>query len=136
MKKTFSIIGIIFGLLMIVFGILAVSDALGGFTVAANYPYDSGYATFGADFYSYVSNNAALAARNVRELGNLVKNVSSVLLIGLGLFMVCLFGTKLAECKETAAVPSPAAAKAADAPAFPETVSADEQISVDDLPDI
>lgn len=64
-KKTFALIGMIISLAIVVCGVLTISGELGGnahYASGASYLYDSGYASFGADFYTYVSNNAAEAA--------------------------------------------------------------------------
>ncbi len=117
-KKLFVYIGMIAGLLAVLMGILVMTGAMGGnsFTVfGAPYKYDSGYATFGADFYTYVTNNAAeaaeastTAAANLREIAVLLKNVSGILLIAGGLFMLCFFGVQYAECAQAARPETPA----------------------------
>lgn len=101
-KKKFATIGMICSTLFVVMGILVFTGLLGGdasYPSGASYGYDSGYATFGADFYNFVSNNAAeaasasrTAANNVKELCLLIKNVCGVALMGFGLFGVCHFG--------------------------------------------
>ena len=67
MKKTFSITGMLAGALLIIFGLVALC---GGFGDADSYggdsPYDSGYASFGADYYTYSVNNTAETASAVR----------------------------------------------------------------------
>ena len=107
MKKSFSMIGMICGIVVILLGILVLAGAMGGDVVSAGGApsyYDSGYATFGADFYTYVSNNAAeaasagrAAATNAREIGSLLKHALGTLIMAFGLFMTCSFGIKYAE---------------------------------------
>ena len=68
-KRTISIIGIAISALLVLFGILAMSGALGGSTYYADsapYSYDSGFATFGGDYYTYSVNNSAEAAAGAR----------------------------------------------------------------------
>ena len=113
-KKTFALIGMLVSLAIVVCGILAISGELGGnvkYASGAPYSYDSGYASFGADFYTYVSNNAAeaadaasAAAYNVRGVAELLKNVLGIFLIGFGLMGFSFFGMAHAECKAAAAV--------------------------------
>ncbi len=109
MKKTFSLIGMIGGVLAIVLGVLILAGVFGGdgnTPGSAPYGYDSGYSIFGADFYTYVSNNAAeaasagrAAAYNTRDLIGLTRYVGGGGLIAFGLFMLCSFGIKFAEEK-------------------------------------
>ena len=125
-KKTFAIIGVVGGAILIFLGILVMSGALGGDTSYASgssYLYDSGYASFGADFYTYVSNNAAEAAsaarttaENLRGIAELLKNVGGIFLMGFGLFMVCFFGMSLVGCAEKAPKPEKSEAAPAEAP--------------------
>ena len=105
--KSFSLLGMICGAIMVILGILVLCGVMGGDMTHANsapYSYDSGYATFGADFYTYAVNNAEeaavagrAAASNAYEIGYLMKNVYGISFIAAGLFMVCLFGTKFTE---------------------------------------
>ena len=114
-KKSYAVMGMIVGTVMVLMGILTMSGAFGGAAdtaTSASYVYSSGYATFGADFYTYVTNNAGEAAsagrttaRNLYEIAGLLKNVFGIGLIGFGLFMNCLFGIKFAEAKAEAAAP-------------------------------
>ena len=100
-KKIFSILGIVFSALIVVSGVLVVFGVLGGDAsgaTSAPSKYDSGYASFGADFYSFVNNNAAEAAvaarftaSNVRSLCELLKNVCGIFLMGFGLLSLCHF---------------------------------------------
>ena len=112
-KKTFATIGMICSAIILLMGILVMTGAMGGdasSASSASYPYDSGYASFGADFYTYVSNNAAEAASaartiasNLKNLSELLKNGLGLLLIAFGMFGVCHFGMLRCDCIEPAA---------------------------------
>ncbi len=101
-KKTFATIGTIVSILLVIVGLLVLFGVFGGaarYPNSAPYSYDSGYATFGGDFYTYVVNNAGEAASasrtaaiNTMELCNLMRNVGGILLISFGLFGFCGFG--------------------------------------------
>lgn len=106
-KFYFSLIGMISGFLLIVFGALAIFGVLGDahYYTDSPYRYDHGYTSFGADFYTYVSNNAAYAAEaasaavsNVRATANILKNTIGISMICFGLFGICGFGTILSGC--------------------------------------
>ena len=109
-KKTFATLGMVFSLVIVLAGILVLTGAMGGDAgspSSAPYSYDSGYASFGADFYTYVCNNAAeaasasrTAANNIRELCDLLKSVSGCFLMGFGLVSFCHFGIVRCECKK------------------------------------
>ncbi len=108
MKKTLSVVGLIIGLAFVVVGILSVSGVLGGDTSypsSAPYTYDSGYASFGADYYTYSVNNSAEAASAARTAAYNIGNVSDFLLtffglssILFGLMVMCGFGIVLSSC--------------------------------------
>ena len=112
-KKTFTTIGMICSAVIFLMGILVMTGAMGGDASgasSASYLYDSGYASFGADFYTYVSNNAAEAASaartiagNLKNLSELLKNGLGLLLIAFGMFGVCHFGVLRCDCVEPAA---------------------------------
>ena len=107
-KKIFATIGMVISAVVIFMGLLAMTGALGGdphYAESASYFYDTGYASFGGDFYTYVNNNAAEAAdavsavaANIREVNSLLKNVCGVFLMGFGAFGLCHFGTLRSEC--------------------------------------
>ena len=62
-KKTFSTLGMIFSAVIVFLGILVLAGALGGdasYPNSASYLYDSGYATFGGDFYTFVNNKPSV----------------------------------------------------------------------------
>lgn len=112
-KKTFTTIGMICSAVILLMGILVMTGAMGGDASSASgasYLYDTGYASFGADFYTYVSNNAAEAASaartiasNLKNLSELLKNGLGLLLIAFGMFGVCHFGMLRCDCVEPAA---------------------------------
>ena len=77
--------------------------------------YDSGYATFGGDAYTYMANNAAEAASaartvagNQQDIFGLMQTVSGILLIGFGLLGFCHFGALKAAAPMVAPMPTPA----------------------------
>ena len=111
MKKIFSIIGIIVGFAFVVVGILSMAGALGGDT---SYPgsapalYDSGYATFGADYYTYSVNNSAEAASAARAAAYNIGDVASYLTMFCGIasmlfgvMVICAFGIVLSFDKKS-----------------------------------
>ena len=110
MKKKLSVIGMIIGLAFVVVGILSIFGVLGGETSSPSsvpYYYDSGYATFGSDYYSYSSNNAAAAASAARTTAYNIGHVSDFILtffglssILFGLMVMCGFGIVLASCSK------------------------------------
>lgn len=91
-KKIFSIIGMVVSAMIVITGILTISGVFGGNESYIPYYYDSGYASFGADFYSYVNNNAAAAARAVTSLVLFAKSISGIFMICIGLLSLCHFG--------------------------------------------
>ena len=107
MKKAFSILGMIISVVVFLLGMLLISGAFTSSPSSASSAsayYKSGYASFGADFYTYVSNNAeeaASAARTVasnqRDLYRAVITVGGMLMIGAGLISFCAFGSNLGK---------------------------------------
>ncbi len=107
-KNSFATAGMVISALVVLMGILTMCGAFGGDATiagAASYRYDSGYASFGGDFYSYVNNNAAEAsaaarttAKNVKELVDLTKTVGGIFLMSVGLFGLCGFGIVRCSC--------------------------------------
>lgn len=101
-KRIYATIGMVISAVIIFMGLLAMTGALGGephYADSASYLYDTGYASFGGDFYTYVNNNAAEAAdaayavaANIREVSSLLKSVCGVFLMGFGAFGLCHFG--------------------------------------------
>lgn len=105
MRKAFSIIGMVICVVIILMGVLLLAGALTNAPRIASYPRDSGFGSFGADFYEYVNNNAAEAASATRAVYNLIKTASGLLMMSIGALGLCLFGTKLG--KATVFVPEP-----------------------------
>ncbi|MBR4744157.1 MAG: hypothetical protein IK082_08215 [Oscillospiraceae bacterium] len=119
--KAFSAAGMIVSALIVIFGILFLAGALTGETYRAGGAgmYDSGYASFGADFYTYVSNNAAeaasagrAAASNLDDIFHLARTFGGIFLTGFGLLGFCLFGMKWKECAGETAAKKPETAAA------------------------
>lgn len=112
-RKASPVIGLILGLIMALSGILIIAGVLGGDQYSSSHPsygFDHGYATFGADAYTYLCNNAADTAEavhslnsNLRELTDLIKNISGTAMIITGLIAACFFGMHIGTpVKETA----------------------------------
>ena len=112
-KKTLSLIGMALGAVFVLVGVLSLCGALGGNTSypgSAPYTYDSGYASFGADFYSYSVNNAAeaasaarTAASNLEDIAGFLKVFCGLFSIGVGAVISCGFGIYHVGLKEAAA---------------------------------
>ena len=108
MKKILSIVGLFVGLAFIVVGILTMFGLLGGATSSpdsAPYYYDSGYAEFGADYYTYSVNNSAEAASaarttayNLKNIGKFFLNFLGITSILFGLMVISGFGIVLSSC--------------------------------------
>lgn len=134
MKKVSAFLGLAAGLLAILIGILILSGSIGGNT--SYYAYseyissiDSGRTAFGADFYTYVNNNAANAVTAAKNTTNAVEGVGESLedlfylvraiggwgILLFGLFITFHFAGKLPE-KAPAAGTAPVAWAAAPAP--------------------
>ena len=105
-KKKFAKVAMIVSLVLVFFGFLMLCGAMGGNTSSAysSYTYDSGYASFGADFYTYVSNNAAeaasasrTAANNLDDIATLLKGFGGIFLMGYGLLNFCNYGMIVAD---------------------------------------
>ena len=77
MKKTLNIILVIVGIATIVFGIIVLCGASNGS--------NGEYATFGADFYTIVNNNADIIADNTNAILETVSQGFGFLLISMGL---------------------------------------------------
>ena len=122
-KRTISFAAMIISALIFICGLLVIFGAFGGSTstnYGAPYSYDAGYATFGTDFYTYVSNNASeaasasrTAANNLDDIATLLKSVCGIALMGFGLLSLCRNTIVWLETKATAAAPAPAAEEAA-----------------------
>lgn len=135
-KKIISLIAMIVSAAIAVCGILVLTGSLGGDT---SYPgsstlYDSGYSKFGADFYTYVSNNAAEAAsaarttaNNIGDIADLLKNVCGLSMLGIGLLCLCHFSMIWITEKNNAIVlPTPAQTEEAPAEDTDEAEEAEE----------
>ena len=99
-KKTLSLVGMIIGCVFVLVGILSFSGALGGNTShpsSAPYSYDSGYASFGGDYYTYSVNNAAETASAARKTAANLDDIAEFLKIFCGLFSIC-FGAVVICC--------------------------------------
>lgn len=139
-KKRLTKVGMVVSILVAICGVLVILGAMGGDTSgpggAPSY-YDHGYASFGADFYSYVSNNAAEAAEaarttasNLGDIADLLRNVCGIFLIGFGMMGFCVFGIINAGFKEAAAVAAPVTPVAPVAePVVEETAEAEEAVA-------
>lgn len=103
-KKISKIIGLVVSVILIIVGIAIFNGELTGdryYSEPSVYSYDYGYATFGADFYTFVSNNAALAAYHtgkaeaqISNMITLMENVFGWVFITAGMFGICKFGKK------------------------------------------
>lgn len=107
MKKVFALIGMVVCALFLLTGLLTIGGSFDGSFSSAyrNGMYDAGYASFGADYYTYSNNNAAdaaeaarTAAGNLRILGGVVCKLSGILFMGLGGMGLCHFGVVYGEC--------------------------------------
>lgn len=140
-KKNFSMIGMVVSLVVALCGILTMAGVMGGDASSANsapYYYDSGYASFGADFYGYVTNNAAEAAdaaqataSNLVDIADLLRNVCGIFLMGFGLMGFAGFGylwCGFKKEKPVAVVP-----EAADAVLEEQNVAESEEESVEEV---
>jgi len=124
-KLVFALIGVVISAALVLAGFLTMGGALGGETGipgSAPYSYDSGYATFGGDFYTFVNNNAGeaasgarMAASNLDDIAQLLRNTCGIVLMGLGFFGLCHFG--MVGTDLMAAVKAESAAAAAEAAA-------------------
>lgn len=139
-KKNFSMIGMVVSLAVALCGILTIFGVMGGDASSASsapYYYDSGYASFGADFYGYVTNNAAEAAdaaqataSNLVDIADLLRNVCGIFLIGFGLMGFAGFGYLWCGLKKEkiAAAASPVSETVLEEQSAEETV---EEVAVD-----
>lgn len=127
-KKTFSLVGMIVSALIVITGILTISGVFGGYGSSVSYIYDSGYASFGADFYSYVNNNAARASYTLINLIHFARVISGIFMICIGLLSLCHFGMARSECaaaqKKNLCEPTPEAEHPYKNPCEPEAPDA------------
>lgn len=108
LTRIISLIGIVAGLLVIIFGIIVMSSYSGSWSSTTT--------SFGADFYTYSYQATARAGNNVRELGEMMQQAFGFILIAMGLFDCCYFGLKFAAV----AAKTPEAAPEAPSIAEPE----------------
>ena len=146
-KKYYAVCGLIIGTIVVILGTLVTSGAIGGNTVTATTSpssilYSSGYASFGADFYTYVTNNAqeaASAARTIADNQNVIygflRSAFGIALIVFGLFMNCLFGCKYAEAKAEKNTTKEAASVADIVPDPSEAETETEEETADEIVD-
>lgn len=127
-KELFSIIGMVVSAMIVITGILTICGIFGGNESYIPYYYDSGYASFGADFYSYVNNNAAAAASDMTSLVLFTKSISGIFMICFGLLSLCHFGMAHSECvsgqKKNCRKPLPEAYQPYTPPTEPEVPNA------------
>ncbi len=89
MKKHFALVGMVAGACIIFFGILATLGAFGSATAYGGYsPYDSGFAGFGGDYYTYSVNNSAETASATRAVAENLCDISQLIRLCFGLFMM------------------------------------------------
>ena len=114
-KKFFATIGIVASALLVLCGILAITGFFDHCEThqvrgpsAYVYDYDYGYATFGADFYNYVANNAGQAGEGVQGAANNLDEIFEWLKLVFGAMMICFgfggvaaFGILFLDCTKT-----------------------------------
>lgn len=88
LSTIFSLIGIIAGIITIIFGFVAKDSRW--FTTVSD-------AEFGADFYTYSYRGIAAVTTNTYNIGHLIQNCFCYLLISMGLFDIAFFGVKLGK---------------------------------------
>ena len=114
-KKNCTIIGMLASVALIVTGIVVLTSLFGNwYTSRVSSPYgsygvtyDYGYAVFGADFYNYVANNAALAGYGAQTAAGNLSEIFEMLRFSIGVFMICFglgslgaFGIVFSGCKK------------------------------------
>ena len=108
MKKAFSITGILAGIVAIILGLCFLGGAFSnGLSYGGDSPYDSGYASFGGDYYTYSVNNSAetasaarATASNVSDVYYLLEDFFGMFMLMFGIMAVCGFGISYAGCKD------------------------------------
>ena len=88
MKKLSNIVGIISGLISIVFSFVVKGMSIGS--------YEWSY-TYGGDAYTGIQNASAQAANNVQDLADLVRTGIFAFLLVFGLALICFFLSRLVE---------------------------------------
>ena len=112
MKKKLALIGMIAGIAMIFIGLLTMCGAFSGsISYGGSSPYSSGYASFGADYYTYSVNNSAetasaarAAAQNVGDVLDFIQVCGGLFLMLFGLMAFCGFGIVHTGCPNEKAV--------------------------------
>ena len=115
-KKNCTIIGMLASVALIVTGIVVLTSLFGNWNtshVSSPYggptttKYDYGYAVFGADFYNYVANNAALSGYGAQTAAGNLSEIFEMLRFSIGVFMICFglgslgaFGIVFSGCKK------------------------------------
>ena len=110
-KKVFPLIGIVAGVLVVVFGILFVAgvfgDGVNRAIINSGSYYENGYAKFGTDFYTYLVNNTYATAEAVQTvsqnqvaLSKMMGTCVGSILIAFGIFMAVFFGIGFSKIKE------------------------------------
>ena len=107
MKKILSLTAMVVSVIIAFCGILTLCGAFGNAdSYGGSSPYDSGYASFGADYYTYSVNNAAEMVSEANAINNNLRDISDILNAGFGLFMLalgilsfCGFGIIYAGCE-------------------------------------
>lgn len=84
--KVSSILGMISGILSILFGFITMAQDTGSWEPSNSY---------GGDAYTGIQNAAAQAANNIQDLAEIVKTGLGLLLIALGLIAIFYFVTKM-----------------------------------------
>lgn len=110
MKKYFSIAGMLSGAIVVVLGIMMLCGVFESpVSTGEVSPYDSGYASFGADYYTYSVNNTAEAASAARAAAGNLCDILCLLQICFGLLfivsgavIICGFGIAFSGCIKSA----------------------------------
>ncbi len=89
MKKTFCVWGIVFGIIIVVFGIFVMMQNPGSNNMVST--------SFGADFYTYSYKATHEAAENIYYLSHIVRIGISLLLISIGITDICAFGVAMSN---------------------------------------
>ena len=109
MKKISNIIGVLSGVLSIIFACIVKGMGIGSYEMNL---------TYGGDAYTGMQNASAQAANNVQALADIVRTGLFAFLLVLGIALICFFSSRISD--ETSS-----AVKAG-------VVSAPEQVDVND----
>ncbi len=96
MKELFCSLGIVVGVLMIVFGLHTASESR--FLGETTYKVE-----FGGDFYTEIYSVTKDAVEDINKLGDVIAEIEKAFgyfVSLLGAMIICLFGSKLCEKKE------------------------------------